>query len=88
VSVYLGIADRYALAQGIWLINPERSTGIAISGLPIAEALFFFLTSLMIVQSVVLVMSPGLAPRVVLGRLRGYWRAVAGNGGSRKGGSH
>ena len=53
-TVYLWIIDRIALATGIWHISPTYTTGIALFGLPIEEALFFLVTNLFVVQGLVL----------------------------------
>jgi lycopene cyclase domain-containing protein len=52
--LYLGVVDRIAIADGIWVISPEHTTGLAIAGLPVEEALFFLLTSTFLVQALVL----------------------------------
>ncbi|WP_178916034.1 lycopene cyclase domain-containing protein [Natronomonas gomsonensis] len=53
-TVYLWIIDRIALATGIWHISPTYTTGVALFGLPIEEALFFLVTNLFVVQGLVL----------------------------------
>ena len=45
-AAYLCIADTVAIRDGIWRIAPETSTGWAVGGLPVEEALFFGLTGL------------------------------------------
>lgn len=52
--VYLGTADRIAIADGIWIISPDHTTGLAVAGLPVEEGLFFVLTSTFLVQALVL----------------------------------
>ncbi|GAC1438290.1 MAG: hypothetical protein NVSMB65_12600 [Chloroflexota bacterium] len=54
-TAYLCAADGWAIADGIWSINPARSTGLRPLGLPIEEAIFFLLTNLMVVQTIILV---------------------------------
>jgi lycopene cyclase domain-containing protein len=54
-TLYLWAADDYAIAAGIWSINPARTLGLRPLGLPIEEAIFFLLTNLMVVQTVMLV---------------------------------
>ena len=53
---YLWVVDTIALALGIWVISKEHTLGLDVPllGLPIEEATFFLLTSLFVVQGVVL----------------------------------
>lgn len=53
-AVYLSIADRIAIGLSIWTITPATSSGMMIGGLPIEEALFFVVTSLLVVHGIVL----------------------------------
>jgi lycopene cyclase domain-containing protein len=53
-TLYLWVADRIAIAIGIWEISPTYTTGITLLGLPIEEALFFLVTNLFVVQGLVL----------------------------------
>ena len=71
-TLYLCMADRLALGDGIWTIHADRSTGILIAGLPLEEALFFLLTNLMVVQALILFQSA--ATRVRLARWLGAAR--------------
>ena len=48
-SVYLWIADRTAIALGIWDITDATSLGIDPLGLPVEEALFFVVTNTLVV---------------------------------------
>jgi len=54
VALWLCVADRLALADGIWVIAPESSTGVLLLGLPLEEALFFFLTCWLVTDGLVL----------------------------------
>lgn len=54
VALWLCVADRLALADGIWLIAPASSTGVALAGLPLEEALFFLLTTLLVADGLLL----------------------------------
>ncbi len=56
-TIYLCLADRLAMANGIWTIHADRSTGISLAGLPLEEAVFFLLTNLMVVQALILFQS-------------------------------
>jgi lycopene cyclase domain-containing protein len=53
-TLYLGLIDRLAIALGLWTIAPHHATGLALGGLPIEEALFFALTTLLVVQGLLL----------------------------------
>ncbi|THE64176.1 lycopene cyclase domain-containing protein [Salinadaptatus halalkaliphilus] len=53
-TLYLWVVDRIAIELGIWMISSTQTTGIALLGLPIEEALFFLLTNVFIVQGLVL----------------------------------
>jgi lycopene cyclase domain-containing protein len=53
-TTYLCLVDRLALAMGIWTISPRYTTGLTVLGLPVEEATFFLLTTLFVVQGLVL----------------------------------
>ena len=53
-TVYLWAADRVAIGAGIWSVSPLFSTGWTLLGLPVEEALFFAVTNLLIVQTLLL----------------------------------
>ena len=56
-SLYLSVADAFAIANGIWTISPQRTLGWRLGPLPIEEALFFAATNTMVVQALVLLRS-------------------------------
>jgi lycopene beta-cyclase len=58
VALWLCAADRFALAEGIWRISPDLSTGVLLAGLPLEEALFFLLTSLLVADGLLLATDP------------------------------
>jgi lycopene cyclase domain-containing protein len=58
VSGYLWAADRVAISLGIWEISAEFTTGLHVLGLPVEEAAFFLLTTLLVVQGLVLFRNP------------------------------
>lgn len=62
VSLYLWMADRVALRAQIWHISSEYTVGVAPFGLPVEEALFFLVTSLLVVQGMVMLTDPGGEP--------------------------
>lgn len=53
-ALYLSVADRIAIGNGIWTILPGTSSGILVGGLPIEEGLFFVVTSMLVVQGILL----------------------------------
>ncbi|WP_136688265.1 lycopene cyclase domain-containing protein [Halorhabdus amylolytica] len=53
-TAYLWAIDRLAIGLELWTFSSERTTGIALLGLPIEEALFFFVTNVFLVQGLVL----------------------------------
>ncbi|CAM3246071.1 lycopene cyclase domain-containing protein [Rhodothermus bifroesti] len=55
---YLWIIDSWAIHDQIWTIAAQTSTGLKIGPLPVEEALFFFLTSLMVLQGLALLLHP------------------------------
>jgi lycopene cyclase domain-containing protein len=52
--LYLSSIDRVAIGWGLWTISPTYSTGLTVAGLPIEEGVFFLVTSLFVVQALVL----------------------------------
>lgn len=54
VALWLCAADRLALADGVWVINPASSTGLAVLGLPVEEALFFVLVTQLVADGLLL----------------------------------
>ena len=63
VALWLCLADRVALATGIWTIAPASSTGWTVLGLPVEEALFFALTSVLVTDGLLLAADPGVRAR-------------------------
>jgi lycopene cyclase domain-containing protein len=57
-TLYLWLADAYAIRSGIWEISDLYTIGLAIGGLPIEEALFFLVTNLLVVQGLILFLRP------------------------------
>ena len=86
-ALYLCLADRFALGDGIWRIHEDRSTGIEIGGLPLEEALFFLMTSLLVAQSLIFFQSETTRRRVsaVTSVLRRPPGPPAGGGRNRDG---
>jgi lycopene cyclase domain-containing protein len=65
VALWLCAADRLALADGIWSIAPASSTGLLLLGLPLEEALFFLLTTLLVTDGLVLATDPRAVARAL-----------------------
>ncbi|OKH51307.1 beta-cyclase [Calothrix sp. HK-06] len=53
-TLYLWVADRIAIVNGIWHISDKYTTGFQLFGLPIEEATFFLVTNLLVVQGLLL----------------------------------
>ncbi|MDS0476689.1 lycopene cyclase domain-containing protein [Natrinema sp. 1APR25-10V2] len=53
-TLYLWLVDRIAIELGVWVISDAHTTGYALLGLPIEEALFFLVTNLFVVQGLVM----------------------------------
>ncbi len=53
-TLYLWVADRLAIAAGIWHFPSHGISGLTLFGLPIEEALFFLVTNLLVVQGLIL----------------------------------
>ncbi|GAA1795495.1 hypothetical protein GCM10009682_16580 [Luedemannella flava] len=51
---YLWIVDRVAIASGTWWINPDWTLGLRPLGLPVEEAVFFLVTTLLLVNGMAL----------------------------------
>ncbi|SER26239.1 lycopene cyclase domain-containing protein [Natrinema salaciae] len=51
-TLYLWLVDRIAIELGVWVISDAHTTGYALLGLPIEEALFFLVTTLFVVQGI------------------------------------
>ncbi|MCE7988918.1 MAG: lycopene cyclase domain-containing protein [Caldilinea sp. CFX5] len=57
-TLYLSLADSFALASGIWMIHPAQSLGIGLGPhLPIEEFVFFLLTTTLVTFGLVLGMA-------------------------------
>ena len=63
VALWLCVADRLALADGVWAIAPGSSTGVLLLGLPLEEALFFLLTTLLVTDGLLLARDPAALRR-------------------------
>ena len=54
LTLYLCLADAFAISEGIWAITSTTRSGIEMGILPIEEALFFALTNLFVLQGLCL----------------------------------
>lgn len=52
--VFFAAVDSVAVRAGIWFFDPRQIIGWWVGPLPVEEVLFFFLTSLLVSQSLVL----------------------------------
>lgn len=55
-AVFFTICDSLAVRSGIWFFDPKQILGLKIGILPVEEVLFFLLTSLLVTQSLVLLL--------------------------------
>ncbi|MXR41669.1 lycopene cyclase domain-containing protein [Halobaculum sp. WSA2] len=53
-TLYLWVVDRVAIADGVWAVAAETSTGVHLLGLPVEEAVFFLVASALVVNGLVL----------------------------------
>lgn len=74
--LYLCAVDRLALHLRLWQLSNSRTTGLAPFGLPVEEALFFALTTLLIVSGLLLATDQRTLTRL-RGRLPRSHRPVA-----------
>jgi lycopene beta-cyclase len=58
--LYLWIADCVAIRSGTWWINPARTTGWRPFGLPVEEAAFFLVTTMLLVNGMVLALDAAM----------------------------
>ncbi len=68
LGIYLSAADAVAIRAGIWAIDQGQSTGVLIGGLPIEEAVFFFVTIILIIFGMTLTLSEEGRKRLPLPR--------------------
>jgi len=70
----LWVADGVAIHTGAWRVGSAHTVGLAVLGLPVEEIVFYFLTSMLIVDTVLLLGHPQVRARLA----RGLMRAVQG----------
>jgi lycopene cyclase domain-containing protein len=64
ITPLLWAGDAVAIHAGAWTIGPAHTVGLGVLGLPLEEAVFFLLTNVLIVNSVVLVSHPQMHRRL------------------------
>lgn len=73
-TVYLTLADALAIGAGVWSISDQLTLGWRAGSLVFEEALFFFLTNVLVAQSIILFLSPSARERARAILLRGLRR--------------
>ena len=64
-TLYLSLADTFAIQSGIWTIDPAQTTGFHLfGGLPVEEFVFFLVTNLLISSGTTLVLARESQQRV------------------------
>jgi lycopene cyclase domain-containing protein len=84
LGAYLSAADAVAIRAGIWAIDPRQSTGLLVGGLPIEEAVFFFVTVILITFGVTLTLSEESLKRLRL-HMRREMHVTIGDGNEASG---
>lgn len=55
-GTYYTLADLFAVNSGLWFFDEKQIVGLYIGPLPIEEVLFFYITSWLVAQSMVLLL--------------------------------
>ncbi len=58
-GVFFSAIDQVAVRSGLWFFDPAQIIGWHIGRLPVEEVLFFFVTSLLVTHSLVLLLPRG-----------------------------
>ncbi len=58
-TVFFTVCDSVAVRSGIWRFDPAQILGLLVGTLPVEEMLFFLLTSLLVTQSLILLLPAG-----------------------------
>ena len=75
-TLYLSLADAVAIGSGIWSISQDLTVGWRVGSLVFEEVVFFFLTNVLVAQSLVLFLSRSArsrADRILRSLLRVYY---------------
>jgi lycopene cyclase domain-containing protein len=59
-GTFFSVCDSFAVRSGIWIFDANQILGVHIGPLPIEEVLFFYITSLLVSQSLVLFLPESL----------------------------
>ena len=57
--IFFSACDSVAVRSGIWVFDPAQCLGVNVGPLPFEEVLFFFLTSWLVAQSLLLLLPVG-----------------------------
>jgi putative membrane protein len=57
-TAYLALADAWAIRAGVWAFSPDLTLGVCIGPLPLEEIVFFWMTSLLVAQTMALFEPP------------------------------
>ena len=55
-TAFFGSCDSVAIKAGVWWFDPHQILGWWVGGIPLEEVLFFLLTSLLVTQSLILLL--------------------------------
>jgi putative membrane protein len=58
ITLFLSLADAFAIASGTWTIAPGQSLNIFMGSLPFEELVFFLLTNILIGFGITLLLAP------------------------------
>lgn len=57
-TVFFTVCDSVAVHSGLWFFDEKQILGWRVGALPVEEVLFFLLTSLLVAQSLLLLLPP------------------------------
>jgi len=58
-TAFFSAIDTFAIRSGIWYFDHQMILGLYLGPLPLEEVLFFFITSLLVAQSLVVLLPAG-----------------------------
>lgn len=65
LTLYLSLADSFAIGSGTWTIAPGQSFNLFIGSLPVEELIFFLLTNTLIAFGITLLLAPESRTRAI-----------------------